>query len=71
MLTLYFSSDVDIEFESGGGGGFELLVEDGVGSENEIIVHKYLKIEDDVEIGDSICWSRVGGYDSEEVVFGV
>ena len=71
MLTLYFFGDVDIEFESGGGGGFELLVEDGVGSENEIIVHKYLKIEGDVEIGDSICWGRVEGYDSEEVVFGV
>ena len=53
-MSLFFASDVDIEFESGYGEGFKLVIEYGVGYENESIVDKFIRDKVDVDIGDSV-----------------
>ena len=53
VFIKFFYSHVDIGFGSGDGGGFELGVEDEVGSNNGIRDDKYAKGEIGVEIGDS------------------
>ena len=55
-----------IRFGIGDGGGFELGVEDEVGSNNGIIIDKYFKFGVDVDIGDNIGWGVVRRNDSEE-----
>ena len=55
-----------IGFGIGDGGGFELGVEDEVGSNNGIIIDKYFKFGVDVDIGDNIGWGVVRGNDNEE-----
>ena len=49
-LGLYFASDVDTSFGSGVGGGFEVGVEDGFGSENGSSVSYDIKDEVDLRL---------------------
>ena len=49
-LGLYFANDVDTEFGSGVGGGFEVGVEDGFGSENGSSVSYDIKDEVDLRL---------------------
>ena len=52
-LGLYFANDVDTEFGSGVGGGFEVGFEYEVGSKNVRSVNNYIKDKVYYEISDS------------------
>ena len=60
LIKTLFSSDVDIGFGSGDGGGCALGVKDEVCSESGSSVDKYIKGKDYVDFVDNVGWGGVG-----------